>query len=197
MPFDAATDRKLMTPRWLSYSLAALFFVGAFSLASLLFGKVIGFVVCVPLIGVFVSRLLLNHAGAGYDAMRWLALHKLNGNYHTLDDRHIRVVWLDGQCAVAASDVFKHLNEKSSAASCRRLAIAFGDSGFFQGEQGAWWFGENAALAWLNKRAHKADQNALRLKLWLEREVFPPFHKKAEIAAHLAAQPPVSTSKKP
>ena len=189
MPFNADSDRKLQTPRWLSYGLALAFLAGAYWVASALFGRAIGLVMCVPVIGVYVSRLLLNHAGDGFRAMRWLKLHKLNGKYHAFDDLHVRIEWEDGQVQVSAQDVFRLLHENPEASTLRRLAISFGESGFFQDENGGWWFGETAILEWLNKRAQKHDQKALRLKLWLERDVIPPHRKKAEIRSQTLSSP--------
>ena len=198
MPDIAPFERQERHTRWLTYALAVLLFAAVYSLAWLFFGGLIGFVVCVPILGAYASWILVNHGGAGYRGLRWLALHKVNGNYLAFDDLQVRVEWRDGQCRVAAWDVFNVLHEKLEDQACRRLGISYGEQGFFQDEHGAWWFGEKTILQWLNNRAHKFDKQALRLRLWLEREVFPPLHKKAEIRG-LAPAPvqPASIERKP
>lgn len=167
--------------RWLNYGLALLVLLACFFVASLLFGRLVGFVICVPILGAYISRLFLNHGSVGYRGLRWLALGKVNGSYHAFNDLQVQVEWDGEQCLVAARDVFRIMAEKADAKARRRLRIAYGERGFFQDEQGVWWFGEAAVLQWLSHRAHKFDERARRFYRWFERDVFPPLHKKEEI----------------
>ena len=168
--------------RRLTYLVAALLFVAIYGLAWLVSGPLIGLVVCVPILGVFGSWLLVTNCATGCRWIRWLALRGINGNYNAFDDCEVRVEWRDGQCRVAARDVFKALGEELDDKTCRQTRISYGEKNFWQDEHGEWWFGEEAIRQWLNRRANKFDRRAHRLYLWLEREVFPPLRRRAEIS---------------
>lgn len=189
MSFLAPFERQERNHRWLAYVLAVLLLPAIYALARSFFGPLIGFVICTPVLGAYGAWLLLNHGGAGYRGLRWLALRKVNGCYHAFDDLEVRAEWCDRHCRVAAPDIFNILGEKTSDQTLRRLEISYGPRGFFQDDNGGWWFGEAAILQYLKRRARKPGHKAHRLQLWLEREVFPPLHKKAEIQG-LAPAPP-------
>ena len=183
MSIFSPADPSERNSHWLRYALAAISLMVCFGVASFLFGRLIGFVICVPIIGTFAARLIVNHGSAGYRGFRWLALHEFNGSYYAFNDLHVRVEWDIDQCRVMASDVFNVMREKPDAKARRRLCIAYGEHGFFQDVRGDWWFGEAAVLAWLNHRAHRADERAQRFHCWFDKDVFPPMHKKAELRA--------------
>jgi hypothetical protein len=183
MSIFSLPDSQARRSRWLTYGLAALFLAACFGVALFLFGRLIGFVVCVPILGAFVARLVVNHGAAGYQGFRWLALREFNGSYHAFDDLHVRVEWDVDQCRVMAEDVFNVMRERADAKARRRLCVAHGEQGFFQDERGTWWFGEAAVLAWLSHRAQRFDVRAQRFHHWFEKEVFPPMRNKAEIRA--------------
>lgn len=183
MSIYSPADLQERKGRWLAYGLAALSLAICFGVASFLFGPLIGFVVCVPIVGTFVARLIVNHGAASVRGFRWLALREFNGSYHAFNDLHVRVEWDVDQCRVMAKDVFNVMHERPDAKLRRRLCIAYGEHGFYQDERGDWWFGETAVLAWLGHRAQRFDERAQRFLRWFERDVFPPMHKKAEIKA--------------
>ena len=180
MAIFSPADPHDRNSRWLTYGLAVLSLAICFVVASFLFGR---FVVCVPILGGLVARLILNHGSAGYRGFRWLALQEFNGSYHAFNDLQVRVEWDVDQCRVMAKDVFNIMRERPDEQTRRRMCIAYGEHGFFQDERGDWWFGEAAVLAWLNHRAHKFDERAQRFHRWFEKDVFPPMHKKSEIRA--------------
>jgi hypothetical protein len=64
----------------------------------------------------------------------------------------------------------------------RRLATRFGHGhGQYAADaQGEWWFREAAVVQRLESRAATFDVAARKFRLWLQREVFPPMHRKAE-----------------
>ena len=189
MSIFSPPDPKDRNARWLTYGLAALALLICFGVASFLFGQLIGFVVCVPILGAFVARLIVNHGSAGYRGFRWLALREFNGNYHAFNDLPVRVEWDVDQCRVMAGDVFNVMHERPDAQARRRLCVAYGEHGFFQDERGDWWFGEAAVLQWLSLRAQRFDERAQRFHRWFEKDVFPPMRKKAELKARgLAAE---------
>jgi len=183
MSIYSPADPQNRKSRWLTYGLAALFLAGCFGVAAFLFGRLIGFVVCVPIVGAFVARLIVNHGSAGLRGFSWLAWHEFSGTYHAFNDLQVRVEWDVDQCRVMARGVLNVMHERPDATTWRRLCIAYGERGFFPDEGGEWWFGEAAVLEWLSHRAHKFDAQAQRFQRWFERDVFPPMHKKAEIRA--------------
>ena len=182
LPPRISFEQQERRTRRLAYALAALLFPAIYGMAWLTFGPLIGLVLCVPLLGVYGSWLVVNHAGTGYRWIRWLALRGINGNYTAFDDLAVRIEWRDGQCRVAARDVFKVLREPFDDKACRRTRISYGEAGFFQDEDGEWWFGETTVLQWLNRRVHKFDRRAQRFHLRPEREAFPPLRRKAYIS---------------
>jgi hypothetical protein len=189
MAFLFNADRQERNARWLNYGLAVLALLICYSVASALFGRLVGFVVCVPILGAYISRLLVNHGASCYCGLRWLALNRVNGSYHAFDDLQVRVEWNIDQCRVAARDVFRIMDEKPDAVALRRLCVAHGEDGFFQDDRGDWWFGEAAVLQWLSLRAQRFDERAQRFHRWFEKDVFPPMRKKAELKARgLAAE---------
>ena len=170
--------RKTARINWL---LGIAAFVALCVCAEFFFGRLIGFVLITPVIGVAVSVFLVKHGVGG--TFRWfkgMALNELQGNHHAFNDRPVCVRWQDGDCKTLATDVFDILSHRADATFLRRLALQYGDEGFFGDEHGRWWFGESALLDWLQRRAQNLDHQTLRLHCWFEKEVFPPMRKKAE-----------------
>lgn len=162
-------------------------FVALCAVAKFFFGRLIGFVVITPVIGVAVSVFIVNHgAGGTFRLFKRMALNDLQGLHHAFYDRPVWVRWQDGGCQTLASDVFDILDHQSSAARLRQLAQQYGDDGFFKDESGRWWFGESALLDWLHRRSQSLDHQTLRLHRWFEKEVFPPMRKKAELRGEAA-----------
>jgi hypothetical protein len=192
MSFLTPYERQARNTLRLTYALAALFLASLFGVIAHYFGLSIALLLCSPVIGGYGAWFLVNLGSKSYKSLRWLALNKVNGHFHAFSDIEVQVEWNDGQCEVAAKDVFNVMHEKPDAQTLRRLGIRFGERGFFQDDAGAWWFGETAVLTWLNERAHKLDQKAHQFHYWFERDVFPPLRKKAEIKGLISApiQPP-------
>lgn len=177
MSFDE-NARKTARINWL---LGIVAFIALCVCAEFFFGRLIGFVVITPVIGVAVSVFLVKHGVGG--TFRWfkrMALNELQGNHHAFNDRPVCVRWQDGGCKTLAADVFDILDHHADATFLRRLALHYGDDGFFGDENGRWWFGESALLDWLQRRAKTLDHRTLRLYRWFAKEVFPPMRKKAE-----------------
>lgn len=178
MSFDEEV-RKTALVNWL---LGIAAFVALYACATFFLGWLIGFVVITPVIGVAISVFLVKHAAGG--TFRWfkrMALNELQGNHHAFNDRPVCVRWQNGECKTLATDVFDILGYRVDATLSRRLALQYGDNGFFGDERGRWWFGESALLDWLQRRAQTLDHQTLRLHRWFEKEVFPPMRKKAEL----------------
>lgn len=181
MTFLNPFERKERNFRWLTYLLALLFLLAVYAMASFFFGNLIGLVLCVPIVGVYSAVFLVNHAGASYRWAYWLTWRKVNGHYQTFDDREVCIEWRAQHCRVATADVFRVMQLKPDAMEHRKLGVRHGSEGFYRDERGIWWFSEPALLNWLKPRAERMDERAIRLLRWLEKEVFPPMHKKAEI----------------
>jgi len=173
-------ERKERFTRALGYVLAVVLYAVAYLLARVIYGPVVGFLVCTPILGAYGAWWLVHHGGANTRHwLRWLALRKVSGNYHAFDDVSVRIVWRNGQCWVAAKDVFNVLCEEFDARTRRRLEMSCGQGGFVRDERGDWWFGDSALIQWLEKRSTGFDRRVNRFRLWLEREAFPPLRRKA------------------
>ena len=189
--FLSTYERRARNARLRNIALVGLGYGALYLIASWCFGPRIGFVATSPLLGIIASVLIVNYGGLLYDGLRWLVWREEEGSYHAFDDIGVHVEWQDGQCRVAASDVFKVLGDAPDGDTCHRLRAHYGRRGFFQDDQGVWWFGEAALPEWLEQRARGFDQRALKFRLWLLREVFPPLGKRAEIQGLVALSPSV------
>ena len=178
MSFDKDT-KKTSLVNWL---LGIFAFIGLYAIAKFFFGWLIGFVVITPVIGVAVSVFIVNHgAGGTFGLFKRMALNDRQGIHHAFHDHPVRVCWQNSNCQTLAADVFDILHHHADATAMRRLALQYGNNGFFRDEGGQWWFGEPALLDWLRRRSQTLDQQTLRLHRWFERDVFPPMRKKAEL----------------
>lgn len=182
-------ERRERATRVITYALAAAFYAIAFGTAWAAYGPVAGFVATSPVLAVCGAWWLVHHGTGIRAAVRWLALRKIDGNFHAFDGEGVRIAWAEGQCRVAALDVFQVLRVPLDATSIRRLVAACGEEGFFQDAKGEWWFGESALLQWLDKRGTRLERRENRFRLWLEREAFPPAHRKAGIESRPSVPP--------
>lgn len=179
MSFDADA-KKTARINWL---LGIVAFVALCACAEFFFGRLIGFVVITPVIGVAVSVFLVKHgAGGTFRFFKRMALNEIQGIHHAFHDYPVCVLWQDGECKTRAAEVFDILNHPTDDTLLRRLTLQYGDDGFFKDQQGRWWFGESALLDWLYRRSQTLDHQTLRLYRWFEKEVFPPMRKKAELS---------------
>ena len=174
-------DTRERNSRRATYLLAVLFYLGAYALCRSAYGPVMGFVVSSPVLGVYFSLLILHRGGGGLRWLKWWVLRKVDGQFHAFQGHPISVRWNSGQCWVRAADIFGALDHASDEAATRRLGLRFGEAQFFMDDAGQWWFGEKAALEWLQARAARLDPVAIKLERWLRLEVFPPIHRRAEL----------------
>jgi hypothetical protein len=176
--FRRTHERSERFARVLGYVLAVVLYAAAYRLARVIYGPVVGFLLCTPILGAYGAWCLVHHGASARHWVRWLVLRKVSSNYHAFDDISVRIVWRNGQCWVAAVDVFNVLHEEFDATTRRRLEMSCGQGGFVRDETGDWWFGDSALLQWLEKRT-SFDRRVSRFRLWLEREAFPPMRRKA------------------
>ena len=147
------------------------------------YGPVIGFLVCTPMLCSYLAWVLMYRGDSGLRFFKWLALRRIDGRLHYFDDTPVIVEERLGLCRVAARDVFAVLREPLDAPTLRRLQLHFGASGFFQDEENRWWFAEDAALAFLRRRAQPLSRPAQRFHDWLQNEAFAALHRKVEVRA--------------
>ena len=171
-------DRRERRSQWLTYVVAVAFYAGAFALCRSAYGTVLGFVVSSPVLGVYVSLLILHRGGGALRWAKWMALHKGEGRHHAFNDLPVRVQWHDGQCWVRAQDVFGVMGENPDHRELRRLAAYLGQRQFHLDARKQWWFGESGVIDWLEVRCQKLDTVALKFQRWLRTEVFPPMRRK-------------------
>jgi len=178
MPPPGSYERQERFTRTLTYFLAAVFYACAYGLARFSYGPVAGFVVCSPILAAYGAWWILNRGLGARHWLRWLALREVNGSYHAFDEVPVRIAWNEGQCWVAAQDVFEVLHARLDAQTSRRLVTAYGKVGLIKDQHGAMWFAESALLQWLERRSMRTDRRTNQFKLWLEHEAFPAMHKK-------------------
>jgi hypothetical protein len=185
--FRGSHERNERFTRVLGYVLAVAFYAVAYRLARVVYGPVMGFLVCTPILGAYGAWWLVHHGASIRHWVRWLALRKVSGNYHAFDDVAVRMQCRNGQCWVAAQDVFKVLCEQFDAKACRRLEMSCGPEGLVRDESGDWWFEGSALLQWLQRRSTGFDRRVNRFRRWLEREAFPPLRRKEELRGPVSA----------
>lgn len=172
--------------RWFARLAVGVFLAGSLGVlmlgASRLTGQaVFGFLVWLPLFAWFASRWLVGAGGALVAWSRRQIWGPLQGRHHALDDVWVRIEGDGrGRFRLLAADVFRYLGRPGDELACRKLAVRFPPGGLFADREGVWWFGEAAAVGYLHDLARRHDARALRLVLWLEREVLPPLRRQAE-----------------
>jgi hypothetical protein len=165
----------------LAYALAVLFYALAYALCRFAYGPVVGFVMSSPVLAVYVALLFRFRSETVFRWFKWLALRQVDGRYYAFQDRPVQVRWNEGQCWVRARDAFRVVSEEPGEQALRRLAMRFGEAQFCLDAHGERWFGEDAILEWLESRAGHFDAVARKFHHWLQREVFPPMHRRAEL----------------
>ncbi|HEX4583954.1 MAG TPA: hypothetical protein VH183_03935 [Burkholderiaceae bacterium] len=196
MNSDFPSEREARSNRILSAVAAILFYAIAYAIARFAYGPTLGFVICTPILGVYLAWFLIHRAGSGFFFLKWMTLRKSNGRLHAFGDRPVRIEQHDGQCRVAARDLFDVLGESFDTQAIRRLRLSWGQAAFCRDERGQWWFEETAVLQWLARRAEGRNRTAQQLLWWLEREAFPALHRKREarFAAATSARDPTTTT---
>jgi len=106
-----------------------------------------------------------------------------HGKYRAFEDRRIRVI--DGErhvpSRVFAADIFDVLGQSLSELDLAKLAARYG-TGFEKGTEGLaedeWLFMDEACMAYvggyIDEQRTARGRDAMKLALWLEREVFMP-----------------------
>lgn len=181
MPPAPDFDSRESASRRLTYLLAAAFYLFAYWLCRTAYGPLLGFVVSSPVLGVYAALWMRFGSESTFRWFKWLALREVEGRHYAFQDHPIGIRWSEGQCWVRAQDAFALLKENPDDAALRRMALRFGDTAFHPDSSGSWWFAEHAILEWIAPRAARPDPVANRFALWLEREVFPPMRRRAEI----------------
>jgi len=178
MSADHWGDRTERNHRMATIALAVVFYCVAYSTAWFVYGPVIGFAICSPILCGYLAWLLVHRADVWLSFPKWLALRDSNGTRYFFDDRPLRIEACDGRCRIAAADVFSITGQKLSDQKLRWLQSRLGPRSFFQDDEGIWWFDEAAVLEWLKGHATHADRITIGLHRWLEKEAFPALHRK-------------------
>ena len=116
-------------------------------------------------------------------AWRKLVYRGWHGKYRAFEDRRVRVI--DGErhipSRVFAADIFAILGQSPSDVDLAKLEARYG-TGFERGTEGLaegeWLFVDEACMAYMrgymDEQRTPRGRDAMRLALWLEREVFMP-----------------------
>jgi len=181
---DNRYERELRRQRRLGVVLALAFLGGMYAIATHLFGRAGALLVVAPVIGAYLSVLLLKRGGGVLRFIKWLAMREVDGTRHFFGNQALCVEDHGGRCRIAARDVFAVLEETYDAQALRRVQLDQGAEAFYRDEHGEWWFTEDAVLKWVSRRAQRLDRPAQQFYLWLEREAFRPLHRKIEMRDH-------------
>ena len=150
-------------------------------------GKVPGLilaVLCAPAAGVIIATGLV----AIFPALvRWEKAQHLSrwqGRYFAFDDRQIRIDQAaDGEGWVVLADVMAVTDLRVTETEIERLGpFARRDIAEF----GATALSETALLILISRRNYVAVN---RFRLWLERDVLPPLHRRAQILKEMGSAP--------
>lgn len=166
--FDARGERL----RRLGPLLGGLALVGLFVALFLLAGPEEALAWTLPLAGAVAAGWLLRH---GFSCLAG-RLRPKDGAGPSFGRHRVRLCHAGERCAIDAEDALRAMKIRPDEMTLRRLALRYGDCGFFQDENGRWWFCEQALLDWLQRRAHDGDLRAQHFRHWLEREALPPEH---------------------
>ncbi len=142
-----------------------------------------GLVYAAPLLGVAFARPLIELASAARHAMRQAHWRDVEGRHYAFRDRPVKVLEDDDrQRWVRLSDVRAIVGFTASDGA---LAVAYPAGWRRIGRSGEAYLGEAALLEHLGK---ERGPDALRLRLWVEREiVFPARRERERLGVRAAA----------
>jgi hypothetical protein len=136
----------------------------------------LGLVFAAPAWGALLAKPILDLVPAVVGGLRSSAFPYREGDVHTFETHHLRVCSVGGYPWIVDSDLLAALGEKPSETQRRRADAAFHAE---IPETNLWGFSESGAIKLLKARRHP---DALRLQLFLERQVFLPARKRRERA---------------
>lgn len=134
---------------------------------------------------------LVGVAPIGWVLSRWLvfgfshfkrhayetACAEWQGKYFEFDGMQVRIDCDDNTVRVVADDVFRQLGYQPGESDRRRLALSYGEAGYWRGAGEPDTFDQEAVLTFL---AGRRERQAPRLRAWLERQVFPNLRARME-----------------
>jgi len=137
--------------------------------------------VVVPIWGVLLAKPIIELVPALLRALREDVFAEWQGRYYAFDGHHIRVLDIEGKPWIVDADLVRSLGQRMSPPLRERLRKTLDATEYDRlPATRLWGFSERGALKFL---AQRQDPQALKLKLWLEREVYFVWHKRAERAA--------------
>lgn len=129
-------------------------------------------VVVAVLWGALLAKPILESVVAYYHFCRDAPLKPYQGNYYAFDGYQVRVFEINYRLWVADNDVLVILG--LSAGESSRILASPSEHRWIENEK-VWAYSERAALRLVHDSLHPL---APRLKLWLQREIYLPYHRK-------------------
>ena len=134
--------------------------------------------VVVPIWGVLLAKPIIEIVPAYVRALREEVFAEWQGRYYAFDGHHVRVLDVDGEPWIVDTDLVRSLGQRFSPRLRERLRKTLDAAEYDRlPDTRLWGFSERGALKYLERRQ---DPQAMKLKLWLEREVYLVWHKRAE-----------------
>ena len=135
-------------------------------------GQLIFIVLVIPAWGLLLAKPILEFFPSTYGWFKWLVWRKWQGRYYAFYGRQIRII-MDGRTPwLVDKDVLAVIGEKPNKHLMRRF-----DATEYHSIPGTRMrgFSEKGALRLVESSRHT---DARKFKLWMEREVFGPLHKR-------------------
>ncbi len=121
---------------------------------------------------VFAYYFIKYGVGAIYREIKGAAHATDNGKAYTFDNVQIHVRFENQQYFVLAEDLMQVMHKPASNGLLRAMASQQSTARLVADPQGQWWFTQTGAIDWITPQAAQFNQQARRLKYWLERDVF-------------------------
>jgi len=124
--------------------------------------------------GAFLAKPILEGVILIYGFFRDAPLKPYQGKYYAFDHHQVRVVEISHSLWVVDADILPIIGLVATAAG-RRQALP-SEHRYIEADK-VWVYSENAIMQLVQNSQHS---NARRLALWLQKQVYFPYHKKTQ-----------------
>lgn len=156
-------------------TLGVLLVCSCFSGAAYYFFGAVGLVLSLPLLGILLSRIIIDFVDEMRLVAKHAALHSVNGSFYSFQGVAIKVIEDDDYCQwVAAEEVRKIVG---SGAPDRLLAQTYPDGWCVMGKPPKGYLRDDALLLYLAK---ETSLRGIKFKVWVERNIVHQAKKQRE-----------------